>query len=144
MRVLELQRHRLFTGVCWLALLGGTPNILTAGMIESQDSTVQGTSAQPRAENLDFLKGVCGQDLIRQHLERVGLSAEEVNLRLDNLSDAELAEMARRIDQVLPGGQDDFSERPLYKRLGIYVIWVLAIVLVIVVFIGVGNNVGGP
>jgi hypothetical protein len=112
-----------------------------AGMIESQESSFTGLTGEERAAQMERLEALCSHALVQKQLQELGLPPEEVKTRLARLSDSELRELSRRIDQVLPGAQDDYSERPLYKRVGFYVLWVLVIVLIIVTFIGIGNNV---
>lgn len=72
-----------------------------AGMI-STDRVIDLASAEEARERvMEFL----GRDDIRRQMEAMGVESGEAAARIDSLSDAEVAQIAGRIDQ-LPAGQD--------------------------------------
>jgi hypothetical protein len=58
----------------------------------------------PRLGDLKHIQTVLESKLVQQRLADVGLTAEEVDSRLRNLSDAELHQLAMNLDGLLPGG----------------------------------------
>jgi hypothetical protein len=66
--------------------------------------------------------------LIQQRLGDLGFTQEEVNAKLNGLSDAQLHQMASQIDALLPGGSVDLTTI-------IALLVILAIVLVIAILI---------
>jgi hypothetical protein len=60
----------------------------------------------PRAEDLQKVQRLLENKIVRQRLADMGLSAEEINARLDRVSDLQLHQLAMQIDALMPGGDD--------------------------------------
>jgi hypothetical protein len=68
-------------------------------------ATTSGAISDPgRAEDLQSIQRVLENKLVQQRLEDLGLTPEEVNAKLDRLSDAQLHQMASQMDALMPGG----------------------------------------
>ena len=89
-------------------------------------ATTSGAGSDPsRAEDLQSIQRVLENKLIQQRLEDFGLTSEEINDKMNRLSDAQLHQMAAQIDALMPGGDVGL----------ITVLVVLLIVLIIVILI---------
>jgi len=80
--------------------LMGMPNLAHAGIVSTE--TVISSQAQPaqRAQvNAFFLR-----DDVRSALEQQGVSADSALARVNTMTDAEVAQLAGRIDQAPAGG----------------------------------------
>ena len=106
-------------------------NTADAGMLGSIESD---TDASLRQKKLDQVKAISSQEHVARELKKFGLSASEVEARLEKLSDDQLDALAMRLETVM-AGQQTYSEEPVYKRLGFWVLWVVVIVLIIVVVV---------
>ena len=96
-----------------LAMLApATPDTSAAGMDRTQD--------------LQTVQRALENKMIQQRLEDLGLSPEEINAKMDRLSDAQLHQMATQIDALMPGGQ---------LHLLVTILVVLAIILLVVILI---------
>jgi len=106
------------------ALLGGTLLVgsLTAGMIDSQESSSREPESASRHKNKELILATSHREEVKEHVERLGLTPKDLAARLDKLSDSELEDSAKRLEKVLPGG-DSFREEPLYKRLAFWAVW---------------------
>ena len=85
-------------------------------------------SGSDRAQDLQSVQRVLENKLVQQRLADLGLTPEEVNAKLDRLSDAQLHQMASQLDALMPGGE-----------LGI-IIALLVIAILVVVFIYLLNH----
>jgi hypothetical protein len=63
-------------------------------------------SSLPRAEDLQKVQRLLENKIVRQRLEDMGLNAEEINARLDRVSDVQMHQFAMQIDALMPGGDD--------------------------------------
>lgn len=124
-----------------LFLLDQACSELTAGMVESRESQRNGGEENSRDARLQRLEALCQQELVQAHLERMGLSREDAMARLARLCDADLQELTERMDQVLAGGQDTYGDKPLYQRIGFWILWAVVIALIIFTFAAIGGNV---
>lgn len=94
-------------------------------------ATEQGTGFD-RAADLQKVQSVLESRVVRQRLEDYGLTAEEINTRLAQLSDAQVHQLASQIDALIPAGDGG---------LGIVIaLLVIAILVVILVYL-MGNRV---
>jgi len=59
-----------------------------------------------RAEDLQNVQRLLENKIVRQRLEDMGLSEEEINARLERVSDLQLHQLAMQIDALMPGGDD--------------------------------------
>jgi hypothetical protein len=80
-----------------------------------------------RAQDLQTVQAVLEHKVIRQKLLELGLTDEEINGRLNRLSDAQLHQAAMQINSLSPGGSIDGA-------LGT-ILTVLLIILVVVVIL---------
>jgi inorganic pyrophosphatase/exopolyphosphatase len=113
-------------------------NVADAGMLGSIESK---TDASLRQKKLDHVKAISSQELVAQQLKKFGLSNSEVEARLEKLSVDQLDALATRLEEVM-AGQQTYNEEPVYKRMGFWVLWAVVIALIIIVFLGIGRNVG--
>ena len=77
-----------------------------------------------RATDLQKIQSVLETKVVQQRLMDYGLNQEEINARLNQLSDAQLHQVATQIDAMIPGGDG------LGIVIALLVIAILAIVLV--------------
>ncbi|MDP2690597.1 MAG: PA2779 family protein [Deltaproteobacteria bacterium] len=76
-----------------------------------------------RAEDMAKLQRVLESKLVAGKLQSVGLTADEVETRVDKLSDSELHQFASQLDSLYPGGDG----------LGIVIALLIIVILVMVV-----------
>jgi hypothetical protein len=89
-------------------------------------TSAQEAAGSDRAQDLQTVQRVLENKLVQQRLEDFGLTAEEVNAKLNGLSDAQLHQMAAQLDALMPGGQ---------VNLLVTLLLVLVIILLIVILI---------
>ncbi len=94
-------RKLLFILAGAVTVLGMIPDTGGAVIIPAEEAS-QGKDL--RAENLEKIKSVLERKEVAKRLAHYGLTPEEVEARLDQLSDEQVSEIAARIDQVNPGG----------------------------------------
>jgi len=118
-----------------LSLLGGLllSGSLTAGLVESQESSSREPESASRDRNKQLILATSHRAEVQEHLKRLGLTPEDLAARLDKLSDSDLEDFSKRLEKVLPGG-DSFREEPLYKRLAFWAVWlgILGLVVILV------------
>jgi hypothetical protein len=110
----------IWTLVVTTCVIGWFPPEGSAMLAPATSATV---SDPGRAEDLQSVQRVLENKLVQQRLEDLGLTPEEVNAKLDRLSDAQLHQMAAQIDALMPGGE-----------LGL-IIALLVIAILVVIFI---------
>jgi hypothetical protein len=127
----KAQRTSLFIPmIIWTLIVATLP--ITWVPQEGMAMLAPATSATPetdsdlRAEDLQKVQRVLENKLVQQRLEDFGLTPEEVNAKLDRLSDAQLHQMAAQLDALMPGGQ---------MSLLLTLLLVLVIILLIVILI---------
>jgi hypothetical protein len=98
------------------------PSEALASFIPSEQlrSLLQGQ----RQQDLATVQKVLEQQLIRQRLAALGLTQEQTTLRLAQLDDDQLHELAQQIDQLQAGGDG------LGIAIGVVLLLILVIVLV--------------
>ncbi|MBT2971058.1 MAG: PA2779 family protein [Candidatus Thiodiazotropha sp. (ex Ctena orbiculata)] len=101
----------------------GFPAIALAAPINTT-SVIQ---MNERHENIDRIRSTMARDEVRSSLLEMGVNPEEVELRLDSLTDHELFVLNQQIDQLPAGG----------SVLG--VLGALLIVLIVLEMLGVTN-----
>lgn len=121
-----------------LILFALSLHVVEAGMLGSIESE---TDASLRQNKLDHVRAISSQEDVAKQLKKFGLSNAEVEARLEKLSDDQLDALATRLEEVM-AGQQDSNEEPVYKRLGFWVLLAVVIALIIIVFMGIGRNVG--
>ncbi len=82
-----------------MVALGPLTTTARAGMVGTE--AVVNADAQPTRARIH---GLLERQEARRELERLGVSADEAHARIDALSDAELAMIAGRLDQLPAGG----------------------------------------
>lgn len=69
-------------------------------------------SGMDRVEDLRTVQRVLETKVVQQRLRDLGLSREDIDARLDRLSDAQLHHVATQITSLLPGGPRAFYQWP--------------------------------
>jgi hypothetical protein len=77
-----------------------TQAMLAPAVSSSGDSLLIAT----RGADLQRVQTVLESKMIQQRLEELGLTPEEINARLSQLSDAQLHQLATQLDSLMPGG----------------------------------------
>src|SRR5919109_3255172 len=79
-----------------------------------------------RVADLKKVQAVVGSKLVQQRLADFGLTAEEVNARVADLSDADLHQLAMNLDGLMPGGS---------FGLGFLVAMVIVLLVIVVIYL---------
>ena len=123
----RLRNSKLARSVVWYLLLAFTtmsfiPGEALATFIPSEQlrALIQGQ----RVEDLAAIQKVLEHQVIRQRLASLGLTAEQVSVRLAQLDDVQLHQLAQQIDQLQAGGDG------IGLAIGIVLLLILVIVLV--------------
>lgn len=87
-------------------------------------------SAPNRGEDLQKIQRVLETKVIQQRLEDLGVTKDEANARLSNLTDAQLHQAATQIDALIPGGE-----------LGILIALLVIAILVVILILLLGKRV---
>lgn len=99
----------------------------TAGVISTQDFI----AGQERAAQIDEIQGKLAREDVRDAMIRLGVDPEQAMLRVDSLSNAELAQLDAELES-LPAGGDVLA-----------LIGAVFVVLLILELVGVINIFGG-
>jgi uncharacterized BrkB/YihY/UPF0761 family membrane protein len=99
-----------------------------AGLVDSVSSTLQGSS-QSREDDIRKVQVALETQMVKEKLSAYGLSPEEINEKLQNMSDQQIHLLAQASDGVLAGG----------NGLGA-VIAVLVIILLVIVIMKLLNK----
>jgi uncharacterized protein DUF6627 len=78
-----------------------------------------------RSADLQSVQRVLEAEVVRQRLVDYGLSPDEINARLSQLSDAQLHQLAMQIDSMIPAGDAGLS-----IVVALLVIAILAVILI--------------
>ena len=113
-------RQMVWCMVFTMFILGIVPRV-EAGIAPSEVIN----SAINRAQDMDNVQRVIESKMVRERLEKLGFTADEVKSRLERLSDQQLHELAQDLDNIKVAGNDG---------LGI-VIALLVIAILIVLFL---------
>lgn len=100
-------------------IIGIVPRV-EAAFVPSQTIAMQ---AVDRADDLGKIQAVIESKLVRQRLQDLGFSANEVNVKLSQMSDQQIHSFAQQLDDLRVGKDG----------LGIVIALLLIIILVIVV-----------
>jgi hypothetical protein len=102
--LLSCQKGRLRFVIYYLVMsvgiLGLMPNISGASVVPTDKMTYD------READLARIQVVLEKKVVAQRLSDFGLTPEEVNKRMDRLSDEQVHQIAAQIDKFNPGGQD--------------------------------------
>ena len=100
-------------------ILGIAPRV-EAGMAPSEVIN----SAINRAQDMDTIQRLIESKLVRERLEKLGFTADEVKSRLERLSDQQLHELAQDLDNIKVAGNDGLG-----IVIAILVIGILVVIL---------------
>ncbi|MGH7205010.1 MAG: PA2779 family protein [Nitrospiraceae bacterium] len=99
-------------------------------MLAPTETTAPGSGSGPnRVEDLQKVQRVLENKVVRQRLEDMGLTPEEINARLDRVSDVQMHQLAAQIDALLPGGDDGVLSTIALVLLIVVLVLILAILL---------------
>ena len=94
-------RNLGFMLILAMGLIGMLPRISAAGVIPADEASA---NASLRAENITKIQDVLERKKVAAQLSDYGLTPDEVNARLDKLSDEQITELAAHADQINAGG----------------------------------------
>lgn len=103
------------------------PSAPSDGSVTSLPGPVSGMD---RAGDLRTVQRVLETKVVHQRLTDLGLSREEIDARLDRLSDAQLHQVATQINSLLPGGDIDGSLGTILTVLLIILVAVIIVILI--------------
>ena len=97
-------------------------------MLAPADEAVSSDSiSESRVADLRTLQRVLENKVVQQRLHDLGFTDEQINSRVNQLSDAQLHQVASQINTLFPGGDDGV----IWTIVGILLIVVLVIILAI-------------
>src|SRR5215210_2382773 len=112
-------------GILAVLMFSLTP-LESEGMLAPADESIVSTEiGSSRIDDLQTVKKVLEQKIVQQRLQDIGLSQEDINARLDRLSDGQLHVMATQLNAVIPAGDNG----TVWTIVGILLIVVLVILL---------------
>lgn len=125
-------RHtvRMLVSCILITLFAVTPNLPAQTHVVSLADIHKEilNAAQTRQQNLEKMKEFLASEPARTALKSARMDAAQVNAAVSTLSDAELAQLATRMDKV----QDDFAAGRLSDRdLMLILLGVLVLILII-------------
>lgn len=120
-----------FVSACWMGMLGTLPGEAFAGIVPSRGTG----SAEARAEDLRRVQIFLEQKVVRQKLEDYGVSPQEANAKVKEMSDKDLHLLAAMTEKVPAGSADAIGS--LFAVIFISGLIVLFI-LVVLGIIGIG------
>jgi hypothetical protein len=103
----------------------GIPDINAS--LAPADEVVASETGVSRAEDLQVVRKVLEHKLVQQRLLDIGLTQEQIDARLDRLSDGQLHLLASQLNAVIPAGDSG----TVWTIVGILLIVVLIILLAI-------------
>src|SRR5262245_30543225 len=116
----------IWTLVIVTFVMGVFPSDMCAMVAPPLPTTTASASESHRRDDLQKLQTVLESKVVRQRLQDIGLTSEEINTRLSRLSDDQLHELATNVEAMMPAGD----------ALGIVVaLLVIAILVVILVYL---------
>jgi hypothetical protein len=115
-------REKFTWGILPLLLLSLMP-MESEAMLAPADGSI--TSDSSRTEDLQTVRKVLEQKIVQQRLQDIGLSQDDINIRLDRMSDGQLHAMATQLNSVIPAGDGGM----IWQIVGILLIVILVILL---------------
>ncbi len=93
--------------ICWVVMLAFSlisliPANSQAGLMESR--LADGAALSQRAEQIETIRQALEREVVSQRLADFGLSAQEVSVKLDTLSDAQLHQLSGLSKDLAAGG----------------------------------------
>jgi hypothetical protein len=124
-----------FVSACWMGMLGALPGEAFAGILPSRGAG----SAESREEDLRRVQVFLEQKIVRQRLEEYGVSPQEANAKVTEMSDKDLHVLALMADRI-PEGADAgfFSGELVFIQVMLVLAAVTLVILVILGAIGIG------
>lgn len=115
--------------VTWILVIttlamGMAPPDTVAMLAPGLPITPESASDSHRMADLQKIQTVLESKVVRQRLEDLGLSPEEITTRLAKLSDDQLHQLATRVDAIIPAGDG------LGIVIALLVIAILAVILI--------------
>lgn len=120
----------IWTLVVMTLLMGWCPPEAHAMLAPAISTATESGSAPNRGEDLQKIQRVLETKVIQQRLEDLGVTKDEANARLSNLTDAQLHQAATQIDALIPGGE-----------LGILIALLVIAILVVILILLLGKRV---
>lgn len=126
----------LKAGLAWILILstisiGFMPSSGMAALLPSTASLESYGTALGRTASLEKIQSVLQSKLIAQRLEDLGLTPAEIQLRLGQLTDQQIHQVATKLDSLQPGG----------GGLGIIVVLLVIAILVVILLQVSGHKV---
>lgn len=97
----------------------------TRASLAPADEVVSSEMEVSRAEDLQVVRKVLEHKLVQQRLLDIGLTQEQIDARLDRLSDGQLHLLASQLNAVIPAGDSG----TIWTIVGILLIVILIILL---------------
>ena len=123
-------RHRI-TGrmLIWILVIttiaiGMRPPDGVAMLISPLPTAAEASSDSQRIADLQKIQSVLESKVVRQRLADLGLTAEEIDTRLSQLSNGQLHQLAMQVDAMIPAGNG------LGIVIALLVIAILAVILI--------------
>ena len=121
-------RHISWYLVFAMFLIGIAPRVDAA----MSPSEIIAASQTDRAADLERIQRALEMKVVKERLEKFGLTAEEANARLDALSDSQMHQIAQQVDDLRVGKDSAF---------GVVIALLLIAILVIVILQFTGRRV---
>lgn len=80
------------------------PTVGVAMLVPAETTEMNRPSNPQRIEDIRRIERVLESKVLRERLHRMGMNDEEINSKLNRLSDEQLHQFAARVDSVAPGG----------------------------------------
>jgi|RhiMetdeSRZDD1v2_1073273.scaffolds.fasta_scaffold104637_3 hypothetical protein len=93
----------------------------------ADDVTTSDSVSGARSADMKTLQSVLENKVVRQRLQDLGFTSEQINSRVNQLSDAQLHQVASQINTLFPGGDDGV----IWTIVGVLLIVVLIVILAI-------------
>ena len=113
--------------VCAMFVIGITPKV-EAGFVPSNTLAFPSTD---READLAKIQKVLETKMVADRLEKLGFTKEEINSRLEQLSDQQIHQLALKIDELKVGGDG----------LGVVIALLVIVILVLVILHLTGHKV---
>jgi len=98
-----------------------------AMLAPADDVTTTESVSGTRSADLRTLQSVLENKVVRQRLQELGFTDEQINSRVNQLSDVQLHQVASQINTLFPGGENG----TIWTIVGILLIVVLIVILAI-------------
>ena len=126
MRVASLVKRATLSLVLLLILVLPLDNSM-AMVAPADDVTTSDSVSGARSADMKTLQSVLENKVVRQRLQDLGFTDEQINSRVNQLSDAQLHQVASQINTLFPGGDDGV----IWTIVGVLLIVVLIVILAI-------------